>query len=336
MPPPSEREGSSGIDTVVVASRLKSWPKSLPHLDDQTGEIRSIGASTNVRASLGNGVGATLEQRSGVAWLRVEGSVPATLTGVNIVPASVDEMRLAVAEWHELLQDHVELAHGLDDASLRRIDHATDFIGEGFRQHLQALAPALDFQGAVPKFYADGQGGLESIHAPATDWVVRIYDKQREWAIKHPGSDLPELVRDRSRLEVQLNTRRVRSAGLRRLGDATIEKVEKVFRPWFQRLGMGLVVRSDADRQERLKAAATQLGGRAFARLTGVLQASALGLPEGMNKKTVYAARRDAATFGLSEADFSAGGTQASSWLDLENHVLRSGMESALQVSQLC
>ncbi len=175
-------------------------------------------------------------RQGGVAWLRVEVSLPTMLNGHNRNPLGLDVFPDAVEASLILLGEQLPDVPDVDRVTVQRLDLPRDFYDvQSTHTVLSALHRRHILQARVnePRYLSDGT--MQSLHRGSrSSYLVRGYDKGRELA-QHARRDrarrpLLEAWADSSlgqlRFEPQLRTPLLRRKGITTVFDAPATALE--------------------------------------------------------------------------------------------------------------
>ncbi len=173
-----------GLDTIRVSGRVTNYSlcdrRDWTHLDRLTGEL--VQRSSSAYEVLGSRVALQADERF-CRRVSFEVSIPNYLWGDNLAPASVEQVKSAIAAIHAESASLVDWIDDWPDLGLRRVDLVRDL------HHVADVVGLLDRLGAVPQ--ANGRvrrrytnphlGHAESLTiGTARRWAATAYDKQAE------------------------------------------------------------------------------------------------------------------------------------------------------------
>jgi hypothetical protein len=261
----------------------------------------------------------------GRCW--VEASVPKRLTGSNVVPASLDDVRHACAEMYAEacfrvephLEDQTLLAGGAPSAlTIKRLDIVRDFHG------VDRMASILDGLASFPRGrawtvrrYADAErGNAQTLRiGPRSSWSATLYDKLAEATGRHDGTQLRYELRARSAFLKSKTARKLGRPQLT-LGALDLGVLQLLAADRFSAVGYGQPVDGGHRLAQILRDAA--VSDRVRRTLVGYLACRSLGIDTGMSSNTERKYRKLAEELGIAASSLGPGDViDATARLDL-------------------
>ncbi|MEE6294718.1 hypothetical protein [Georgenia wangjunii] len=313
-----------GIDTIRVWGHVDvgAFAQPVQRLKQTVmpgGELSPLFPTTS-SARLPGGVELTVAPKDGRATAVAEFSVPRWLRGDNTQPATLEETRDVIAEFHAMAGTYVDWECSAEEFGLQRLDIARDFArvlrpGDLLERLSHIKAPRC-----TTKLYrTEDCTGTQTLYRRTERWTTRLYERGHQYAERataRPGErahweELATQEHSKVRYEVQLRTAVLQSAGLPTVQDLTHQAMWAQAEKYFHKSCFGSTV---GDGAAPLIAAATRaLGHEEDPRLKylgavlGHAWLETLGLAPAVSRNTAVKYRGYAADWNISARDLVHG-----------------------------